>query len=81
MNRHEPLAKVARDELSDEAKPFSAPDELRPDAYPPPSKKLFVESRDGLEDGDQVVLSPPATLRDGSKVKLAATPEKLEAEK
>jgi HlyD family secretion protein len=45
MNRHEPLAKLAADEQYDEAKPFGSPDEvepeLRPDAYPPPSKKLF----------------------------------------
>ncbi len=31
-----------------------------------------VELVDGLQDGDQVVLSPPSSLREGSKIKLSA---------
>jgi HlyD family secretion protein len=31
-----------------------------------------VELRDGLAGGDRIVMSPPAVLRDGSKVKVAA---------
>lgn len=40
-----------------------------------------VELRDGLDAGEEVVLSPPSTLHDGSKVKLAPAAEPHEAAK
>ena len=33
-----------------------------------------VEVSDGVKDGDQVVLTPPVTLEDGSKVQIRSTP-------
>ena len=40
-----------------------------------------VELADGLEDGDQIVLNPPSSLRDGSKIKLPAAADRREAAK
>mgnify|MGYP005812315847 CR=1 FL=1 len=40
-----------------------------------------VELGEGLHEGEAIVLSPPATLRDGTKVKLAPAPEPREAQK
>jgi HlyD family secretion protein len=41
----------------------------------------MVELREGLEDGEMVVLSPPARLHDGSKVRFTPPPEAREAAK
>jgi hypothetical protein len=35
---------------------------------------MEVEVSDGVKQGDQVVLSPPVDLEDGSKVQIRATP-------
>jgi len=33
-----------------------------------------VEVSDGVKEGDQVVLTPPVNLEDGSKVQIRSTP-------
>jgi HlyD family secretion protein len=40
-----------------------------------------VELTDGLQDGEQIVLSPPTNLRDGDKIKVAPPPEQKPAAK